>query len=97
MPTPSASSSISVPRAPNLLTLRVMASASRRWATGEERWRRRWDPRALELPGPSRRIRVEPIRVPRPARRPTEDPRPARRPQRAPATPRKPERERTPA
>jgi hypothetical protein len=80
-----------------VLTLRVMARTSGRCGTGVERRRLPRDPRGLELPGPSRRIRVEPIRVPEPARRPTEDPRrPARRRRRT-SEPRRPERERTPA
>ena len=80
-----------------VLTLRVMASPSERCGTGDERRRPSRGPRALDLPGPSRRIRVEPIRHPEPARRPGEDPRrPARRPQPIPA-PSKPEREPTPA
>lgn len=34
-------------------------------------------PSALDLPGPSRRIRVEPVRLPEPARAPSEPDRPA--------------------
>lgn len=45
------------------------------------------DPEALDLPGPSRRIRVEPVRLPEPARR-DEPERPAPEPA--------PERERSP-
>jgi hypothetical protein len=78
-------------------TLRVMASTSRRPLTRDEGRRRLREPRSLELPGPSRRIRVEPVRLPEPARRPREDPRrTTRRPPRIPE-PRKPARERTPA
>jgi hypothetical protein len=76
---------------------RVMAHTSGQHGTQGERLRLSLSPWALDLPGPSRRIRVEPIRRPEPARGPKEDPhRPARRPQPIPA-PRKPERERTPA
>ena len=46
------------------------------------------DPRALDLPGPSRRIRVEPIRLPEPARRSE----PAPPPEPPPPEPAKPER-----
>ena len=55
------------PRGPldPVLTLRVMASPSERCGTGDERRRPSRGPRALDLPGPSRRIRVEPIRPPR--------------------------------
>ena len=51
-------------------------------------------PSGLDLPGPSRRITVEPLRLPEPARRP--EPEPAREP--LPQTPpeRSPEPEREP-
>jgi hypothetical protein len=80
-----------------MLTLGVMANISGHSSSGPECRHLSSGLRALDLPGPSRRIRVEPIRVPKPARRPTEDPRrPAKRPQRTPE-PRKPKREPTPA
>ena len=50
------------------------------------------DPEALDLPGPSRRIRVEPIRLPEPARRDEPAPAPDPEPQR-PAPPAEPARE----
>ena len=46
------------------------------------------EPRALDLPGPSRRITVEPIRLPEPARR--SEPAPPKEP--SPAPPPQPER-----
>ncbi|WP_187368759.1 hypothetical protein [Baekduia soli] len=48
-------------------------------------------PDLLDLPGPSRRIRVEPLQPPVPVRRPAAPPEPV--PERAPAPP---ERERRP-
>ncbi len=60
------------------------------------------EPEALDLPGPSRRIRVEPLRLPEPARRdeperpapqPAPEREPAREPAREPEKPARPERE----
>jgi hypothetical protein len=74
-----------------------MARTKLPYVTGDQRGRLSRGPRALDLPGPSRRIRVEPIRLPEPARRPAEDPpRPPKQPPRIPE-PGKPEREPTPA
>jgi len=59
----------------------------------------RVDPEGLDLPGPSRRIRVEPIRLPEPARRtePAPEPIPGSEPaperERVPDAPREPDRE----
>jgi hypothetical protein len=55
------------------------------------------DPRALDLPGPSRRITVEPIRLPEPARRSEPAPPPEPAPQPQPKPERAPEPERQPA
>jgi hypothetical protein len=49
------------------------------------------EPEGLDLPGPSRRIRVEPLRLPEPARRAEpERPEPAPEPRRAPEPDREP-------
>ncbi len=51
-------------------------------------------PVALDLPGPSRRVRIEPLRLPVPDREPARDrpaePAPQPEPERAPVAPREP-------
>ncbi len=55
-------------------------------------------PSALDLPGPSRRIRVDPIRIPKPSREPAPaKPAPAPPPEPSEAPARDPEPERRPA
>ena len=66
-----------------------------RGAIGE---RGRPGPVGLDLPGPSRRITVEPLVLPEPARRPERNPAPVpeRRPEAPPERAPEPEREREP-